>query len=808
MRIGHLNMFSVSRYINPVLRVVFGLVALTVSIIMLGAFFGILPDRSGEIARGRQQYCESLAMTFSLLANKADADTIQQHFQSIKDRNSDIDTIGLRTSEGEPLLEIGSHFDRWTLTKDSRSTDSEISIPIFGDSTLWGNLEIRFKAPGNAVTQWFARHPEFLLSGFVTLLGFVVFYLYLTFVLRQLNPAKVLPGRVREALDTLAEGLLVLDKNERIVLANRAFQTATGTTLNDLIGRQAKSLPFINRDGEDKTATPWKQTLESGEKIRGQILNLRDADTTYSVSCAPILDDEGNSRGVLASFEDVTQLENKTNELKEMVFQLDASTKEITRQNKELERLATTDPLTGCNNRRSFLHQFDTLWNASTRYDQPLSAFMVDIDHFKSVNDNHGHAVGDQVLQQVGATLREASREADVVCRFGGEEFAVLLPNTSIDDGKKVAEKIRQAIAALEFEQLSITASIGVSAICQSPENPQELLEQADKCLYVAKKNGRNRVIRWDEVPEDLEVDEASVSRTKEVETPLNRIPFHAITALISALAYRDQETASHCRRVADMSVAVAEGLLPLRDCYTLEIAALLHDIGKIGVPDAILLKPDALTDEEWTIMKQHERTGIELIRTSFACEELDEIVEYFRYPYKQGGTKLPLGARILSIVDAYDSMTSNKSYRKGMSRKEAEVELRRCAGEQFDPELVERVVSTLQVRSDLFEQDPEIISKEAALDIGMQIERLSAALDKRDVEGIIAIAARLKSTAEKHGAEQIAEKAHFISIATNQDSELYEVLKNTNELLDLCRLSQRSLLVMPTPASAVCPVN
>ena len=373
----------------------------------------------------------------------------------------------------------------------------------------------------------------------------------------------------------------------------------------------------------------------------------------------------------------------------------------------------------------------------------------------------------------------------------------MLLPNTNLEDGGRVAEKIRLAIAALEFEQLSITASIGVSALCQTPDSPQDLLEQADKCLYFAKRNGRNRVIRFDEVPTDLEVDESSISRTKEVESTGNRIPFHAVTALISALAYRDQETASHCRRVADMSVAVAEGLLPMRDCYTLEIAALLHDIGKIGVPDAILLKPDGLNDKEWHVMKQHERTGIELIRTSFACEELNEIVANFRASYKEDGTAIPLGARILAIVDAYDSMTSNKSYREGMSRRQAEGELRRCAGKQFDPELVERVIATLSVRRNEFEHDPASISKEAALNIGMQIERLSAALDKRDIEGIVAIATRLKSTAEKHGAEQIAEKAQFLSQVTNQESELYDVLQNTNELLDLCRLSQRSLLVM-----------
>lgn len=741
-------------------------------------------------------------MTFSALANRADSETMHRSFDSVLERNSDVETIGLRKSNGQQIVEAGDHFAKWSLGGAEGSTKHEISTPIYGGEDLWGTLEVRFKRNNGTLIGWLKSHPEFLMAGFVAFVGCFAYYFYLRVVLRHLNPSKVIPSRVREALDTLAEGLLVLDKNERIVLANRAFQQAIDANLEELIGKNVKTLPFVKNDSGDTDETPWRETLQSGEKIRGKILSMAnedDGETTYSVSCAPILDESGKRRGVLASFEDVTQLERKKNELKEMVFQLDASTKEIKRQNSELERLATTDPLTGCDNRRSFLQKFELTWNACSRYSQPLSAFMVDIDHFKSVNDNHGHAMGDEVLKVVGQTLRDASRDADIVCRFGGEEFAVVLPHTTLEQAGKVGEKIRQAIAAIEFEQLTVTTSIGVSALCQSPGTPQDLLEQADKCLYFAKRNGRNRVVCFDQVPEDLEVDESLVSRTGDGgDSNSNEIPFHAVTALISALAYRDQETANHCRRVADVCVAVAEGLLPMRDCYTLEIAALLHDIGKIGIPDAILLKPQALSDEEWAVMKAHERIGVELIRTSFACEELSEIVEHFRIPFAQDGPRLPIGSRILAIVDAWDSMTSDKTYRKGMSAREAREELRRCAGEQFDPELVERLITTLNVRKSAIDFDPELISKHAALNIGMQIERLSAALDKRDIHGIVAIAGRLKDTAEKHGAAQIAEKAGFISIVTKQNSTLYDILQNTNELLDMCRLSQRSLLVPP----------
>ena len=230
-----------------------------------------------------------------------------------------------------------------------------------------------------------------------------------------------------------------------------------------------------------------------------------------------------------------------------------------------------------------------------------------------------------------------------------------------------------------------------------------------------------------------------------------------------------------------------------MRECYTLEIAGLLHDIGKIGVPDAILMKPDALTPEEKVVMHRHQRMGAELVRVSFGCSELDEIPEHYRTPFSATENKLPIGSRILAIVDAFDSMVTDKVYRKGMSMKQAIKEIKRCAGEQFDPELVIRVVRTLQTRGKELFNDHVETSKAAALSIGVQIERLYTALDTRDIDGIRAIAGHLEDSAKQHGATEIANKANVISSASSDD--LYGVLQTTNELLDLCRVSQRALL-------------
>ena len=524
-------------------------------------------------------------------------------------------------------------------------------------------------------------------------------------------------------------------------------------------------------------------------------------DKTFVVSASPICDESGRRRGAIASFEDVSRLEQKKIELSTALQSLRLTTEKVKEQNQVLERLATRDPLTSCFNRRSFFEQFDTHWNTAKRYNQALSAIMVDVDHFKSINDNHGHSVGDQVLQKVAETLMQTARETDVVARYGGEEFAILLPNTDILDAAVSAERIRKALAAMKFPNLSVTASLGVSSTGQKAGSPQELLDQADKCLYVAKRNGRNQVVRFDQVPTDLVVDEKKVSRTAETKSPKTTIPFPAVTALISALGYRDPDTASHSRRVADLCVAVAHGLMSMSNCYVLETAALLHDIGKIGVPDSILRKPGKLTTEEWAYLVKHERIGLEIIRASFASDEMSQIVENYRRHFDgrdenlgPSGTRIPLGARILSIADAYDSMVTERTYRHAMSQKAAFEELRRCAGTQFDPELVERFIkATRQQRQESILSGH--ISKETALGIGQEIERLAEAVDQQDIAGLKAMAGHLAESAAKQGAPEIAAKALELEQAAKQKGDVLGVIQRACELLEYCRAAQSSFL-------------
>ncbi len=398
----------------------------------------------------------------------------------------------------------------------------------------------------------------------------------------------------------------------------------------------------------------------------------------------------------MVALADVTPLEQKSEQLATTLFELKQSKDEITKQNEELRYLATRDPLTNCVNRRTFFEQFDNLFNESKITGQPLCALMVDIDFFKSINDNYGHSKADDVLQATGLLLNELARDDDVVCRYGGEEFSVLMPGLSLDEASEAAERIRGSIAKIDFVGFSITASLGVSQVKLGAPNPQALLDQADKCLYVAKRNGRDQVVRFDTVPDDLIVDESKIARLKPGENESSdSIPFSAVSALLSALSFRDAQTGAHSTRVAAYAALLAQRLLGPKEVYVIEIAGLLHDIEKIGVPDAILLKPGRLDEEEWKIMDRHDRFGIEIINKSFKHKELTEIVRchYNRFDGRGigglHGEEIPIGARILTIADSFDAMISDRPYRKGMPIQDALNELCRCAGTQFDPNLI-----------------------------------------------------------------------------------------------------------------------
>ena len=286
-------------------------------------------------------------------------------------------------------------------------------------------------------------------------------------------------------------------------------------------------------------------------------------------------------------------------------------------------------------------------------------------------------------------------------------------------------------------------------------------------------------------------------------------IPFEAVTALVSALAYRDRATAEHSRRVADLCVMAAAGLLDYRSTYILETAAMLHDIGKIGVPDQILSKPSPLSREEWKLIRQYDRMGAGIIAGTFNCEELDEVIRSLHTPYgyransesELAGPSLPLAARLLAIADGYDAMRANKPYRKGRSHDQCIAELRRYAGVQFDPELVEHFANV--VGPEAISSCPKTgnISKRTAMQFGMQIERFARAIDAKDTVGLKILADELTTMAREHRIDAIADAASRLHLAAkDENAQWLRLLNDTQLILEMCRATQRVFLASPAP--------
>jgi diguanylate cyclase (GGDEF)-like protein/PAS domain S-box-containing protein len=486
-------------------------VLITASILLVGDMLGLMPNVYKASLEARKKFVETLAVQLSYTAEKADWETIGVTMESIVQRNEDVLSAAIRRDSDDQLIaESGNHLRYWIQPDGDSSTPTHAQVPIFQGDRRWGTVEVSFSPIAPKSLLGFLQQPFVRLMLFVAISGFVGYLVLLKRTLRQLDPTQVIPGRVQAALDVLAEGVLIIDTNEQIVLANHAFSKIADLEPKDLLGRQISEIDWNHPEASGADAVfPWTLSLEDGRSHTGVPLTLSPDDEqvlTFAVNCAPITDDRGNKRGVMVTFDDVTELEEKNEELESMLLSLQESRDEIRRKNQELEILARDDPLTGCLNRRSFFDRFRKEFNSARLKDQTLACIMCDIDFFKAINDNYGHQVGDTVIRRVAEALKSVVRKHDMIGRYGGEEFCIMLHETDVAGAEAKAEHLRGMIQQLRFtedettQDLSLTASFGVSDMSYGAEEPTALVDQADKALYDAKETGRNRVVRWDQI--------------------------------------------------------------------------------------------------------------------------------------------------------------------------------------------------------------------------------------------------------------------------------------------------------------------
>ena len=357
----------------------------------------------------------------------------------------------------------------------------------------------------------------------------------------------------------------------------------------------------------------------------------------------------------------------------------------------DLVEQAATDPLTRLANHRAFHERLRDELSRALRHERPLTLALLDVDHFKAINDSLGHERGDVVLAAVAATLSDVARAEDVLARLGGDEFALLMPETDEESGAgRRRARPRRDRRHRARHRADASPSRPASAASSTPADPDSLVRLADGALYWGKAHGRDAAWVYDpEVVRELSISE----RADQLQRSQALV---GIRALARAIDAKDQSTREHSQRVATLACDIARRLDWSEERVALlEDAALVHDVGKIGVPDAVLLKPGRLTDDEYDQIKRHAALGAQMVEDLLLAEQVGWIRAHHERPDGRGypagltAAQIPDGAAILAVADAFDVMTATRIYSAARSREDALAECERLVGAQFAPEPV-----------------------------------------------------------------------------------------------------------------------
>ncbi len=404
---------------------------------------------------------------------------------------------------------------------------------------------------------------------------------------------------------------------------------------------------------------------------------------------------------------------------------------------------AITDGLTGVKTHRFLMEALSAEWKRSTRSNREFSLVLMDLDRFKFVNDFYGHLEGDVVLQRVGQILEQNCRRSDVVARYGGDEFVILMPETNVEQARQLATKLRGWVASDPIlRDKNITASFGIAGFPLHGATPQELIQVADSSMYLSKHQGGNSVSsaeqgdpndrkRWkkdvleaylgvtlkrlfstgpeafEEIYRRLEQFTRSLSEHAggSEDEGLPAAVVETVTSLALAIDAKDQYTQGHSQKVSAYAVMIARALnMTTPEVEEIRLAALLHDIGKVGIPEVILNKSGPLDAAEWETMKTHTELGAKILEPLKPMSRIRDMVRHHHefydgtgYPQRLEGLQIPHGARVIAIADAYDTITSERAYKKARTIEDALAELERCAANQFDPDIVRVFVEVMR---------------------------------------------------------------------------------------------------------------
>jgi len=490
---------------SPKLQLSIGLLSLTISLIFIASSLGLLPSEERAQLNARATLSGALAIQLASLASRNDAAAIKETIDAVVGRSPDILSIAVRDADGKSMTASRDHAIHWQDQPDGKSTPTHVQVALLNGDAPGGRIEIAFRPAADGGT--LLGLPSTLLAfvGFIGIAGFVGYYLVLGRALRELDPGRAIPDRVKTAFDTLAEGVLIVDDEERILMANGAFSEMVLGGAQPELGSSASDLPWLST-GFSQLAPdqlPWRIAMHCEQPVLGIAMGIRNRAgqlQRLTVNATRIVDGAGIVRGVIATFDNVTALHRTNEQLNRSIRQLHLSQLKISEQNQKLQLLASSDPLTGCLNRRTFFEQAEQLYADAAVARRPLSFVMVDVDHFKSVNDRHGHLAGDKVLVGLADLLKTSCAFPNLVGRYGGEEFCIVIVGLSEVNVELLMERMRLAVSEVTTwlpNAEPTTVSIGIASRDDSTRALADLVKRADDALYAAKSAGRNCAVKW-----------------------------------------------------------------------------------------------------------------------------------------------------------------------------------------------------------------------------------------------------------------------------------------------------------------------
>ncbi|NLA11051.1 MAG: diguanylate cyclase [Firmicutes bacterium] len=462
-------------------------------------------------------------------------------------------------------------------------------------------------------------------------------------------------ARYRKLVENLNEVIYILDEDARIVYISPNVEQLSGYTIPELTGRHFTE--FVHADDQEGRIEQFFKVLSGVNEATEYRFLIKNGEATWVRTSARPITKEGRAIGIQGVLMDITVRKQAE---------------------KKMQHLSLHDSLTGLYNRYFLQNEMEKL--DANKMQLPISIIMADLNGLKLINDTCGHDLGDEALRRTAELLKKSCRKKDLIARWGGDEFIILLPQTMLKEAKDVCKRITDYCKETHKEGLPISIALGVGLKNSTEKNLAEVLKDAEDSMYTHKlaeyQSARNAVLKH----------------------------------LLETLAGKRFETETHIERMQNMAEKVGEKA-GLPDSERRRLAALvsLHDIGKINIPEEIIAKREELSAEEKEIMQKHSEIGCRIARaTEVYAHIAEDILAHHEhwdgsgYPWGLKGEEIPFLARIVNLVDAYEVMTGGRPYRKAISSADALAELKRCAGTQFDPELVEVFVSLWEDSPDL----------------------------------------------------------------------------------------------------------